>query len=174
MTFIFVVVYSAIKITTSNSGKHLVRVRCRGVDVGNSPYLIEARRAVEYKQRVGRVVLGGEGEMDGQVCRPWGITTDHMVCLNFQGWNNNMTCIYYTWQLKFLKKISSSHISKSNIYLNKIKTTYVSLVVKIFLLKFCFHCAFSNQNIQSNSIWVWLRSSIIFYFLLIESNIVLW
>lgn len=58
-------------------GKHLIRVRCRGVDVGNSPYVIQARRAVEYKRRVGKVMLGGEGELDGMLCRPWGITTDH-------------------------------------------------------------------------------------------------
>ncbi|XP_072013659.1 E3 ubiquitin-protein ligase TRIM71-like [Amphiura filiformis] len=55
-------------------GQHLVSVTVRGQHIQDSPFVVTARTGRNYAN-IGPVLLtfGGEGETEGQLCRPWGI-----------------------------------------------------------------------------------------------------
>ncbi|XP_067127553.1 E3 ubiquitin-protein ligase TRIM71-like [Centruroides vittatus] len=58
-------------------GQHIISVMMRGMHIHQSPFTIIARSGRNYSS-VGSVLFtfGGEGEGDGQLCRPWGVCTD--------------------------------------------------------------------------------------------------
>lgn len=58
-------------------GNHLLSVTLRGQHIHDSPFTIPVRSGRNYSN-VGSMLmqLGGEGEEDGQLCRPWGVCTN--------------------------------------------------------------------------------------------------
>ncbi|XP_045598418.1 E3 ubiquitin-protein ligase TRIM71 [Procambarus clarkii] len=58
-------------------GQHVIAVLMRGMHIQGSPYTVQVKTGRSYSS-VGPVLLtiGGEGEGDGQLCRPWGVCSD--------------------------------------------------------------------------------------------------
>jgi tripartite motif-containing protein 71 len=60
-------------------GIYVLHVSIRGCPIAQSPMSIHVRKGRNYAELVGSKPLfsfGGEGEKDGQLCRPWGICCD--------------------------------------------------------------------------------------------------
>lgn len=58
-------------------GNHIVSVTVRGTHINNSPYTVCVRNGRNYLNIGAPVkVFGGEGEDDGKLCRPWGVTVN--------------------------------------------------------------------------------------------------
>lgn len=55
-------------------GRHVVSVLLRGLHIQGSPFTVPVRAGRSYSS-VGQVLftIGGEGEAEGQLCRPWGV-----------------------------------------------------------------------------------------------------
>ncbi|XP_072168840.1 E3 ubiquitin-protein ligase TRIM71-like [Diadema setosum] len=58
-------------------GQHYLSVTIKGKNIMDSPFVITARNARNFTT-IGPALMtfGGEGEGDGQLCRPWGIAVD--------------------------------------------------------------------------------------------------
>lgn len=58
-------------------GQHVIAVLMRGMHIQGSPFTVQVKSGRSYAN-VGPVLLtiGGEGEGDGQLCRPWGVCCD--------------------------------------------------------------------------------------------------
>ncbi|CAL4118615.1 unnamed protein product, partial [Meganyctiphanes norvegica] len=58
-------------------GQHIISVRLRGIHVHDSPFTVQVKSGRSYSS-IGNILLslGGEGESEGQLCRPWGVCCD--------------------------------------------------------------------------------------------------
>ncbi|XP_037803838.1 E3 ubiquitin-protein ligase TRIM71-like [Penaeus monodon] len=58
-------------------GQHMIAVQMRGIHIQGSPFTVQVKSGRSYSS-VGPVLLtlGGEGEGEGQLCRPWGVCCD--------------------------------------------------------------------------------------------------
>ncbi|KAG7161337.1 E3 ubiquitin-protein ligase TRIM71-like [Homarus americanus] len=58
-------------------GQHVISVLMHGMHIQGSPFTVQVKTGRTYSS-VGPVLLtiGGEGEGDGQLCRPWGVCAD--------------------------------------------------------------------------------------------------
>ncbi|XP_053652032.2 E3 ubiquitin-protein ligase TRIM71-like [Cherax quadricarinatus] len=58
-------------------GQHVIAVLMRGMHIQGSPFTVQVKTGRNYSS-VGNVLLtiGGEGEEEGQLCRPWGVCSD--------------------------------------------------------------------------------------------------
>lgn len=67
----------AVSYVAHMEGKHLLSVTIRGKHIQGSPFHVSVGRPRNYAT-IGPVLLsfGGEGDGDGLMCRPWGITTN--------------------------------------------------------------------------------------------------
>ncbi|KAG8226087.1 hypothetical protein J437_LFUL006394 [Ladona fulva] len=58
-------------------GTHTVNVLLRGKHIRGSPFVVQVYRIRDYSSiRSPVLVLGGEGEEEGRLCRPWGVAVD--------------------------------------------------------------------------------------------------
>ncbi|XP_046397038.1 E3 ubiquitin-protein ligase TRIM71-like [Ischnura elegans] len=61
----------------TQEGTHTVNVLLRGKHIRGSPFVVQAFRIRDYTNvRNPLMVLGGEGEEEGRLCRPWGVAVD--------------------------------------------------------------------------------------------------
>ncbi|XP_071444245.1 E3 ubiquitin-protein ligase TRIM71 [Hetaerina americana] len=61
----------------SQEGTHSINVLLRGKHIRGSPFIVQAFRIRDYTNvRNPVLVLGGEGEEEGRLCRPWGVAVD--------------------------------------------------------------------------------------------------
>ncbi|GBL73928.1 E3 ubiquitin-protein ligase TRIM71 [Araneus ventricosus] len=86
-------------------GQHTISVLLRGMHIQQSPFHVNVRMGRNYSQ-VGKMFLsfGGEGDCDGQLCRPWGVCTDKSGNIIVADRSNNRIQIFNpdgTFKLKF-------------------------------------------------------------------------
>ena len=76
-------------------GRHLIVINIRGQPLSGSPFTVNVRVGRNYAN-IGPVVLrfGGEGENDGQLCRPWGVCTDKDGCIIVADRSNNRIQVF--------------------------------------------------------------------------------
>ena len=60
--------------TPTSEGLHTLSMTLKGLHIKGSPFAIRARAGRNYST-IGtpKMEFGGEGEAEGQLCRPWGI-----------------------------------------------------------------------------------------------------
>ena len=60
--------------TPSVEGEHVLNITLKDVHINGSPFKVQARKGRDYSDiHTPLYVFGTEGEMDGQLCRPWGV-----------------------------------------------------------------------------------------------------
>jgi tripartite motif-containing protein 71 len=92
-----------------NNGGYLISVLVNGNHIQNSPYTVVVKSGRSYAN-IGKVVFGinggGEGNGDGQFCRPWGVCCDNVGNIIIADRSNNRIQIFDK-QGKFLRKFGS-------------------------------------------------------------------
>lgn len=90
-------------------GFYLISVFVNGDHIQNSPYNIQVKSGRSYNS-IGKLQFcingGGEGNGDGQFCRPWGVCCDNTGCIIIADRSNNRIQIFDK-QGKFLRKFGS-------------------------------------------------------------------
>ena len=90
-------------------GFYLISVFVNGGHIQNSPFSIQVKSGRSYTN-MGKLMFcingGGEGNGDGQFCRPWGVCCDNNGCIIIADRSNNRVQIFDK-QGKFLRKFGS-------------------------------------------------------------------
>ena len=61
----------------TTEGRHLISVTLRGQHIQDSPFTVYVRSGRNYANIGNRLMqIGGEGEDEGKLCRPWGVCTN--------------------------------------------------------------------------------------------------
>jgi len=91
-----------------SEGDHMVAVKIKDLHVQGSPFRVRTRAGRIY-QEVGRQLFefGGEGEGDGQLCRPWGVACSDEGYILVANRSNNRIEVY-TPMGQFYKKFGTS------------------------------------------------------------------
>lgn len=92
-----------------SDGLHLISVLVNGSHIQNSPFTVQVKSGRTYNT-VGKVLFcingGGEGNEDGQFCRPWGVCCDTSGNIIIADRSNNRIQVFDK-QGKFLRKFGS-------------------------------------------------------------------
>ncbi|XP_064467233.1 E3 ubiquitin-protein ligase TRIM71-like [Ornithodoros turicata] len=76
-------------------GRHSIAVLLRGVDVLRSPFTVMVRSGRNYIAMGSPLLsIGGEGDSEGQLCRPWGVCSDSEGRLIVADRSNNRIQIF--------------------------------------------------------------------------------
>ncbi len=76
-------------------GRHTVAITCRDLHVQGSPFQVPVRAGRDYAT-IGELKFefGGEGEADGQLCRPWGVACSKDGLILVANRSNNRIEVY--------------------------------------------------------------------------------
>jgi len=81
--------------TPSSEGVHSVNIMVKGLHIKGSPFAVRARAGRNYAS-IGppKFEFGGEGETDGQLCRPWGVCCSKEGLILVANRSNNRIEVY--------------------------------------------------------------------------------
>jgi len=92
-----------------SDGQYIVSVFMNGGHINSSPFSVNVKCGRGYNN-IGKVQFcingGGEGNGDGQFCRPWGICCDNTGCIIIADRSNNRVQVFDKFG-KFLRKFGS-------------------------------------------------------------------
>ncbi|XP_013409980.1 E3 ubiquitin-protein ligase TRIM71 [Lingula anatina] len=85
----------AVSYRPQSEGQYIVSVTIRGKHIHDSPFTVTVRSGRNYSS-IGQMLFcfGGEGEEEGQLCRPWGICCDREGYIFIADRSNNRVQIF--------------------------------------------------------------------------------